>query len=419
MAYLDGELTAERAVVVSEHIERCGECRVTIAESRGLSERLAAWQTEPAPQSLVEHMNAAVAGQETKPQAVKKPRPTWTFGLPRWVWATAGVACVVMLIAALAIPNMQPSRRQSLSAFVSAPRTNQQSRVRGGGDVMSTLNEPGVAAGPASNSYRTDNQLSSDTAQFNREQRYASLAPRSMGNAATSPSVVAPMIARTASLKLLTKDFDRTRAALEATIRRHGGYSAQLNVGSESGSVHTLAATFRVPADQLDATLTEIKQLAHVEQESQGGEEVTDQYVDLNARLSNARRTEQTLLDILEKRTGRLSDVLAVEQELASVREGIERMEAEQKNLQNRVSFATLQVELHEEYKAELDMATPSVGGRLRNALVEGYRAAADSLVGTILFFFNVGPFLLVWSALLFFPARFGWRKVKAAMNAS
>jgi hypothetical protein len=196
-------------------------------------------------------------------------------------------------------------------------------------------------------------------------------------------------------------------------VRRHRGYSAQLTVGSESGSAHTLSASFRVPADQLDAALAEIKQLARVEKESQGGEEVTDQYVDLTARLSNARRTEQTLLDVLEKRTGKLSDVLAVEQELARVREEIERMQAELKNLQNRVSFATLQVELRDEYKAELEIP-PSVGRRLWNSLVEGFRTAADSVVGVVLFLLNVGPVLLLWALVLFWPVRYAWRRVRA-----
>jgi predicted nuclease with TOPRIM domain len=170
-----------------------------------------------------------------------------------------------------------------------------------------------------------------------------------------------------------------------------------------------------VPADQLDAVIAEIKPLAHVEQESQGGEEVTKQYVDLTARLTNARRTEQTLLDVLEKRTGRLSDVLEVERELARVREEIESMEGELKGLQNRVSFATLRVELREEYKAEMEMTPPSIGGRLRNAVVEGYRTAVDSLMGVVQFFLSVGPFLLLWALIVFWPARYVWRRLRAA----
>jgi len=234
------------------------------------------------------------------------------------------------------------------------------------------------------------------------------------GGGEPGPLISGPMIVRTASLTLLTRDFDKTRAALEEVVRRHRGYSGQLTVGSESGSAHKLSATFRVPADQLDAVIAEIKQLAHVEQESQGGEEVTEQYVDLTARLSNARRTEQMLLDILEKRTGKLSEVLEVEQELSRVREEIERMQAQLKTLQNRVSFSTLQVELHEEYKAQIEI-NPSVGRRMWNALAEGVRSAADSLVGLALFLLNVGPFLLLWGLILFWPARYMWRRIRAA----
>ena len=73
-----------------------------------------------------------------------------------------------------------------------------------------------------------------------------------------------------------------------------------------------------------------------------------------------------------------------------------------------------MQVELRDEYQARLEIP-PSLGGRLWNAVVEGYRTAADSLVGVILFIFSVGPFLLVWALILFFPARYVWRRLRAA----
>jgi hypothetical protein len=399
MAYLDGELAIDRAALVAAHIEKCAECRTWATESRALSEQLTNWQVEPAPPSLTERVTAAIPAGELKPQATELPpssRPrTLLFGMPHWVWATAGAVCALLIFGVL-IPSFLRTRqaadlpqRQMASWAVPAPADRAQGTVGGvpGGVPAGVLG--GLAEGK--------------------------LAGGGGGGGAEGPSVAGPMIVRTASLTLLTRDFDKTRAALEEVVRRHRGYNAQLTAGSESGSARTLSATFRVPADQLDAAIAEIKQLAHVQQESQGGEEVSEQYVDLAARLSNARRTEQTLLEILAKRTGELSDVLAVEQELARVREQIERMEAELKNLQNRVSFSTLQVELREEYKAQLEI-TRSISGRLWNALVEGVRAAADSLVELALFLLNVGPFLLLWALILFWPARYVWRRVRAAM---
>ena len=151
-----------------------------------------------------------------------------------------------------------------------------------------------------------------------------------------------PMIIRTAQLSLITKEFDKARANLEAILKRHRGYVGELKAGGSTGSGRTLTATLRVPADQLDATLTEVKTLGRVESESQSGQDVTSQYVDLQARLANARNTEQRLTDLLRNRTGKLSDVLEVEQELDRVRGEIEQMEAERKNMANQVSFATL-----------------------------------------------------------------------------
>jgi uncharacterized small protein (DUF1192 family) len=222
------------------------------------------------------------------------------------------------------------------------------------------------------------------------------------------------MIVRTASLTLVAKEFDPTRAAIEALVRRHQGYSARLTVSGQAGAGRTLTATFRVPANQLDAVLAEMKSLGRVEQESQGGEEVTQQYVDLGARLSNARHTEQRLIEVLRQRTGKVGDVLAVEQQIARVREEIERLEAQLKSLDKQASFASLQVRLIEEYKAQLEVTPPSTTTRLRNATVDGYRSLIESALGLIMFLLSYGPVLLFWGLILYAPARFAWRRLRA-----
>src|SRR5207253_2858120 len=104
----------------------------------------------------------------------------------------------------------------------------------------------------------------------------------------------------------------------------------------------------------------------------------TSQYVDLNARLSNARNSEQRLLDLLRGRAGDLKDVVQMEREIASVRESIERMEAQQKDLNNKVQFVTIQLELAEEYHAQLERPVPSTGTQLRNAAVDGVRSGGE-----------------------------------------
>ena len=222
-----------------------------------------------------------------------------------------------------------------------------------------------------------------------------------------------PMIVRTAGVTLTTRDFDQARAGLDDILRRHRGYVGELNINTPAGVGRTLTATLRVPADQLDATLVEVRKLGRVEAESQSGQEVTAQYVDLEARLSNSRNTERRLVDLLLQRTGKLADVLAVETELSRVRGEIESMESQRKSLAKQVDFATLNATVNEDYKAQLQVVPPSTSTQFRNAAVDGYRSMVDGIVGVAVSLFSYGPSLLFWCALLFFPVRFFWRKLR------
>jgi hypothetical protein len=89
-------------------------------------------------------------------------------------------------------------------------------------------------------------------------------------------------------------------------------------------------------------------------------------------------------------------------------------MEAEQKNLEHRVDFATIDLKLSEEYKAKLDSPAPAISTLIHNAAVNGYRNVAD----TLLFFAEYGPVLIFWLVLFFIPAWLVWRRRRHATAA-
>jgi hypothetical protein len=220
-----------------------------------------------------------------------------------------------------------------------------------------------------------------------------------------------PMIARTVSLSIIAKDFGGSRAALDGILAKHHGYAASLSASTQQNAARFLQASLRVPAAELGAVMAELKSLGRVQNETQGGEEVTQQHADLVARLKNSRETETRLQDILRNRTGKISDVLAVEQEIARVRGEIEQMEAEQKGLEHRVDFATVDLNLSEEFKAQLGTPAPAISTRFHNALVRGIRSAQEMIVGIVLFCAEVGPSLVIWALLLFPLGWFFWRR--------
>jgi hypothetical protein len=219
------------------------------------------------------------------------------------------------------------------------------------------------------------------------------------------PTAGAPLIARTAQIALTTSAFDQARRAIDDILAHHQGYFGDMNLTSPTDAGRTLTATIRVPASQLDATLAELRRLGRVESESQSGEDVTAQSVDLDARLANARHTEERLTDLLRQRTGNLADVLAVEKELDNTRGEIERMEAEQKALATRVAYATVSVTLTEGHAA----SAASTFSRLRNAAADGFRSLGLAIVAVALFLLAWGPSIVVFGGLVWLI----WRGVR------
>ena len=335
MAYLDGELTANRATATAAHLGECAECQSIVAGFRGVSQNLKTWKAELAESDMPPAIATALAENRPESRQVSPAhRRSWREVLgQRWsVVAWVGGVAAVLLVMFGTVRFQGGNANNVFSSVGSQIDDSGSDRDR---VALRESPAPKSAGKPA----QTVQLIAPDIAPGEKK-------------AATGHDLVAngPMIIRTADLSLITKEFDETRANLEAILKRHRGYVGELKAGGIAGSGRTLTATLRVPADQLDATLTEVKTLGRVESESQSGQDVTSQYVDLQARLSNARNTEQRLTDLLRNRTGKLSDVLEVEQELDRVRGQIEQMEAERKNMSNQVSYATLNATIAEDY---------------------------------------------------------------------
>jgi anti-sigma factor RsiW len=373
MAYLDGELASGRAAEAMTHLDRCPECQRLAAGLRRVSQELTAWQVET-PALL------APAMENPKPSR----RPLWRV-LPAWAFAPAAAA---LMLGVVLIPR---NERRSI-------------RV---GDAAAAFS---VDRQPVTDQVIAGSRLS---ARFAPLPLPVATPPPQAGDqiGTTAPG---PMIERTAQLTLTTHDFDQLRARIDAILARHHGYLAQLTVNAPETSGRSLNANLRIPAAQLEYALAEFEQLGRVESESQNGQDVSKQYVDLSARLANARNTAQRLTQLLAQRTGKLSDVLAVETELGRVQGEIEQMEAERKNTESQVAYAALQLNVSEYYKAQLRVSPDSTLLRFRNAAIEGYRSVADGIIGAALFIVAYAPSALLLAALLFFPVRALWRRYLA-----
>jgi hypothetical protein len=434
MAYLDGELATDRAIEAAAHLEHCAECQELAADLRKLSQQMMAWEVEGSGDTeIARELALAIEKREKKPQK-RITAKSWRWGMlftPKRL-AGAGVFVVLMLLLmAIFIPNLLRSKYSPEEwARISRLKTDDTFSPHVGAGIPAKASKAGSNESALSGT-SVAAKLESDSATASFIKNGSVMPPplpllnkgsvadtiaaeRSRGDDSQSEnSPSAPMIARIAGLTITTKDFEKTHASVEEILKRYHGYIGELNVSAPDDAGRTLTATLRIPAAQLDAAMAELKKLGRVENESQGGEEVTQQYVDLEARLANAQHTELRLTDILRQRTGKLQDVLKVELEIDRVRGEIEQMQAEKKELTKRVAFATLNTTIREEYHAKLQATPPSTGSRFRNAAVDGYNTVVEGLIAVGLFMLSSGPSLLIWVAILFFPARWAWRKWK------
>ncbi len=431
MAHHDGELSADRAQQIVAHLETCAECRGLDSSLTSTSQSLAGWTINATPRLLSSTYNPSSLIDRANSTSTTS---FWQLRNRRIALILGGTFAVALLVL-LGTPNrlyldkakvagsraqfekkrLKEAANESNQQWL-APSAHSPSPVSkaSGDDINAQLfaPKPGLVLAPrspAANSQENDTALSLG----HNVTKLSDGGQKAEG--AEIATAQTPMIARTVELQIVVKKFDDARSAVQSILLRHQGYAASLNVSDTDNTARTLNASLRIPLQELAAALNDLKALGHVTNESQAGVEVTAEHADLVARLKNSRETEIRLQDILRNRTGKVSDVLEVEQEIARVRGEIEAMESERKTLEHRVDFATVTLSLLEEYKAKVGDSTPGTATRFHNAAIAGFTNVTDSALGLMLWFAEYLPPIFFWLAILGLPAWWFWRRTQRA----
>lgn len=151
--------------------------------------------------------------------------------------------------------------------------------------------------------------------------------PAATDTAASTQSVAPQMIIRTGTATVRVDSLEPAMARVEQLARSLGGYVANTAIQSGSETLRRATMEVKIPAARWNQAISGLRPIGKLEAQQTSTEDVGEEYVDVTARMTNARRLETRLVELLATRTGRLEDVLAVERELARVREEIERYE--------------------------------------------------------------------------------------------
>lgn len=225
------------------------------------------------------------------------------------------------------------------------------------------------------------------------------------------PRAAQPQLIKTVALTIKANSVTEAIAAAQGVVSQNQGDVLTLN-DRRTDTSRIATMTFRIPADRLDRAVEAVVRLGYLQNRSLQAEDVTDQLVDADARLRNLRKTEESLLALLQK-SGSIRDILAVNQQMSQTRQQIEQIDAQLKNLRTRVAYSTVNLTI-EQSVAGLADANPVTA-----QLAETWGRATQSVGKVTIGLLKFGLWLLAYTPYWLILAAGIWAMRRWAIRRS
>lgn len=241
---------------------------------------------------------------------------------------------------------------------------------------------------------------SADTADHVGAKGEAAPAKPPAGDAAAK-AVVAPVerkIRYTGNIDLVVTNLDEALPQVEKLVAAQKGYVAKSEVREDSGKRRSATFTLRIPTGGFQPTRDGLLTLGTPERNAVDSEDVTEEFVDVQARIKNLKEQEDKLNELLKekRKEEKLDDIIKVSDRIAQVRGDIERVQGRLNYLANMTALATINLTLREvkDYKPP---TAPTFGNRISAVFFESWDTLVTFGQGVVLF--AVGASL--WVAIL------------------
>jgi len=214
------------------------------------------------------------------------------------------------------------------------------------------------------------------------------------------------MIVRSGNISLAVEDITQSVEDITEMSLAFGGYVVSSYISGEEEEMRGWI-TFRVPDDKFETALEQLRDMAvRVESEQTYSQDVTEEYIDLQARLGNAEATEQQYLALLDK-AEEIEDILDIYDYLSRIRSEIEQLKGRIQYLEQTTSTSLIEVSLEPE---KTDKPLVRVGWSALEVLKAAARGlvTAGQVLGTIAIWLLI--FIPIWGTIL---GIFLWRRHK------
>lgn len=201
-------------------------------------------------------------------------------------------------------------------------------------------------------------------------------------------------IIKTANINFRVEDYSKSRAAIERIVRASGGYISSENEQKNSYSINN-SMVIRIPNSGFDSLVERLSSVAmEVNSKTVSAEDVTAQFVDIQARLKTKKEIESRYIDLLDK-ANKISDILEIEEKIREIREEIEAKEGQLKYLGDQVAYSTVHLDFYQTFEYQ-PSDKPGFFNRLGSAFGSGWKGLLEFIVG----FVYLWPLWLIISVL-------------------
>lgn len=239
-------------------------------------------------------------------------------------------------------------------------------------------------------------------------------------NAQSAPVPTERKIVRNAELNLEADSPEEAQQKITSIAESKGGFVVESQQSSSDTKVTTrdvVTITVRVPAQKFGEAIDEIRKIAsRVIVETIKGEDVTEEFIDIEARLKAKKALEQQFVEIM-KRANNVEDALNVQRELAEVRGEIEKIEGRKRFLENQASLSTIKVRV--QTPAAFSSSSSGFFYRLTQSLSTGLDFALNFILGLVTLVVAILPFAILIGLPGFLIIRYFMKKQNRPQSVS
>lgn len=415
--YLDGELSQEDTAFFENHVQQCTECAQELTKMREMLNELHELGDTPVPDAVHEAWTKAVraeAGDKHK----KRSKRQWMRGLS---YAAAAIALLFVgsLLGSPAEETLLANESGSNGYYASdqeaynsapeppvdIPKTGQDlyGEILGSALMDEAAEEEQSFADDADGGSGGGYGAEGGSGEYGAQSRaFESEATADKADTESTAQKQEAKIIREAYLYFTCLEFTDAVDTLKSSTENFGGY---LEYSTESGFPENYNRYgeyhLRIPSDKLNDFLASIEGIGKKRQENIGSRDVSESYYDTKTRLETLRAQYARLQELMAQ-AEKVSALIEIEEKMTEVLYEIESLEASLRNIDNRVAYSQVYVELTEEAPIkEPVVATESFGDRITRAFYQGINTLKVNAQRALLYLIRIAPTLVVLIPLI------------------